>query len=98
MKAHPRSAMFHVALKRSALSGIFGTSIEKDHDLIGREKARIQILPIGCGVEAEIVLRRHLRKPPLGFMNEADVRLVLLGGKERDHSESRFGGVGAEGG
>ena len=44
-------------------------------------------MPVGCSVKAEVVFRRYFRKPSLGFMYEADVRLVRSGGIERDHSK-----------
>ena len=44
-------------------------------------------MPVGCGVETEVVFCRHFRKPSLGFAYEADVRLVLFGGGERNHSK-----------
>src|SRR6266850_1512407 len=81
--------MLHVRLKRSSLCRIFGTSIQKNNHLIFGKKVRIQILPIGCGVIAEIVFRCHFRKPSVGFMYKADMRLILFGGKERYDSEPR---------
>src|SRR2546425_9671982 len=54
------------------------------------EKVGIQIVPIGSGVEAEMVFHRHCRKPSLGFMDKADVCRILFGGKERDHPERRL--------
>src|SRR5439155_17748189 len=38
-------------------------------------------------VKAELVLRRHFRKPSLGFADKADMRRIFLGGIERDHPE-----------
>src|ERR1700720_1940019 len=97
MKAHPGSAVLHVRLKRGSLGRIFRTRIEKyDHLVLGK-KIRIQIPPIGCGVKAEIVFRRHFRKPSLGFMQKADVRLVLFAGEERDDSELWLAVNGAKG-
>src|SRR5690349_25115301 len=96
MKAHPGSAVFHVRLKRSALCGVFGTRIPKNHHLVPREKVRVQVLPVGCGVKPKIVLRRHLRKPSLGLMDEADVRRILLGGEKRDHAELRLAATDAQ--
>jgi len=95
VKAHPPSALLHVPLKRSALRGVFRPGIEKDHHLIRSKEVRIQITPIGCGVEAEIVFRGHLRKPALGFVQEADVCRILFARKERDDSESRLPAAGA---
>src|SRR6266851_3696565 len=96
MKAHPSSAMLHVRLKRSALRRFFRTRIQKHHDLIRSKKVGIQIVPIGCGVEAEAVFRRHFRKPPLGFMDKADMCRIFFGGKERYHSEPWLPVLGAK--
>ena len=96
MKAHPRAAVLHVRLKRGALCRVFGTRVQKHHDLIFGQESRIQIVPVGCGVEAEVVLRRHLRKPSLGFVQEADMRLIPLAREKTDHPESRFGLDGTE--
>src|SRR5260370_42625491 len=87
MKAHPSSAMLHVRLKRSSWCRFFRTRIQKNHYLILSENVCIQIVPVGCGVKAEIVFRRHFRKPSLGFMYKADMRLVLLAREERYDSE-----------
>src|SRR2546428_4995483 len=87
MKAHPSAALLHVRLKRGALWGFFGARVQKHHYLIRSKKVCIEIVPIGRGVEAEVIFRRDFRKPSLGFMDKADMRLILFGGKERDHSE-----------
>ena len=79
--------MLHVRLKRGSLCGFLGTRIQKNHYLISREKVCIQIAPIGCGVEAEMVFRRHFREPSLGFMYKADMSLILFARIERDHSK-----------
>jgi hypothetical protein len=89
--------VLHVGLKRSSLRGIFRTRIQKDDDLIIGEKIWIHFLPIGCGVKAEIVFRRHLRKPSLGFMYEADMCRILFRGKERYDSELWLSGIGIKG-
>ena len=89
--------MLHVGLECSSLRRDFRARIQKDYNLIFREKVRIQIVPIGCGVKAEIVFRRHLRKPPLGFMHEADMCRILFGGKERYDFELWLPIIGAEG-
>src|SRR2546423_7095819 len=47
----------------------------------------VEIVPVGCGVETEVVFRRHFRKPSLGLAYEADVRPILFGGVERNHSK-----------
>src|ERR1041384_5520201 len=96
MKAHPRAALLHVGLKRRALCGVFGTGIPKNHHLIAREKGGIEILPVGSGVEGKMVLRRHLRKPPLGFVHEADMCRILSGGKKCNHAEPRLAVLGAQ--
>src|SRR5207249_8440259 len=80
VKAHPGAAMLHVRLKRRSLGRIFGTRIEKHHDLVVRKKASVQIAPAGGRVKAELVLRRHFRKPSLGFPDKADMRRIFLGG------------------
>ena len=82
--------MLHVRLKRSSLYRFFRARIETNHDLILSEKVCIQILPIGCGVKAEMVFRCHLGKPTLGFMQEADVSGIFFAGKECDHAERRL--------
>src|ERR1043166_8686309 len=96
MKAHPRAAVLHVALKRRALCGVFGTGIPKNHHLIAREKSGIEIPPVGSGVEGKMVLRRHLRKLPLGFVHEADMGRILLGSKKCNHAEPRLAVLGAQ--
>ena len=80
----------------STLRGIFGARIEKHHDLILRKKVGVQVAPIRRGVEPEMVFRRHLRKPTLGFMNEADVCLILLGGEEPNHAKRWRVAIGLE--
>src|SRR4051812_38391086 len=87
MKAHPRSAVLHVRLERGPLRRIFWTGIQKHHDLVLRENALIELAPIGRRIEAEVVLRRGLRKPPNGFVDKADVRLVFLRREERKHAK-----------
>src|SRR5882762_1855532 len=87
MKPHPRPTMLHVRPERTALYGVLRTRIEKNHDLILRKKVRVQIAPMGRGVIAEIVFRRHLRKPYLGFTQETDMRRIFLAGEERDHAK-----------
>src|SRR4051812_15302916 len=87
MKAHPRSAVLHVRLERRPLRRIFGTGIQKQHDLVARENVLIEFAPIGRRIEAEVVLRRGLRKPSNGFVDKADVRLVFPGRKERKHAK-----------
>src|SRR5882762_6226988 len=96
MKSHPGPASLHVCLKRGALRGIFRTRIQKHDDLIGGQKGRVQVLPIGCGVEREVILRRHLRKPAPGLVHKADVRGVLLSGVKRDSFEARRWSASAE--
>src|SRR5882762_10314591 len=86
MKAHPGSAMLHVRLKRSSLCRFFRTRIQKHHYLISRKKVCLPVVPIGCGVIAEIVWRRLFRNPSLGFPEKADMGLIILAGRERDHS------------
>ena len=88
--------MLHVRLKRGALCGVFWTRIEKNHDLIRSKKAGIQIVPVGCGVIAELVFRRDFRKPSLGFLYKADVCLILLGGIERNDPKRWLAVIGAK--
>src|SRR5882762_4272811 len=40
---------------------------------------------MGRGVIAEIVFRRHLRKPYLGFTQETDMRRIFFAGEEPDY-------------
>jgi hypothetical protein len=87
MKAHPRAAMLHVGLKRGALCGLFGARVQKHDHLIRGKKITVQVVPIGCGVEREMVSRRHFGKPAAGFIDKADVGRVQLGGIERDNFE-----------
>src|SRR2546425_8546114 len=94
MKTHPSSALLHVRLKRSSLCGFLRTRIQKNHDLIRSKKVCIQIVPSGCGVKAEIVSRRHFRKPSLGFMDKADMCLILFGGIERYDSKRWLAVIG----
>src|SRR5690242_19337792 len=96
MEAHPGAAVLHVGLKRGAFVGCFRTGIEKNHYLILMEKRCVQIPPIGCGVEAEIVSCRHGRKPLLSFTNKADVCLIIFRGRERNDSEGWLATVAAE--
>jgi hypothetical protein len=88
--------MVHVLFKGSTLGRIFGTSIQKDNDLIFGKKVRIQILPVGCALIAEIVFRGHFRKPSVGFLNKADMRLILFGGKKSYDSELRVAAIGVK--
>src|SRR2546427_5380446 len=97
MKAHPSAALLHVRLKRSALCGFFGAGVQKHHYLIRSKKVCIEIVPIGRGVEAEVIFRRDFRKPSLGFMDKADMRLILFAGIERDHSKRWLVVMGAKG-
>src|SRR2546426_6722650 len=87
MKAHPGPAMLHVRLERGALGGIVGARIQKYHDLIRGEKVGLEVVPIGCGIEGEMVSRRHFRKPAPGFSDEADMGRIFLGRVERDDFE-----------
>ena len=88
--------MIHVLFKRSTLGRIFGTSIQKNNHLIFGKKVRIQILPVGRALIAEIVFRGNFRKPSIGFMNKANMRLILFGGKKSYDSELRVAAVGVK--
>src|SRR6185312_16015456 len=96
MKSHPGAATLHVCLKCGALRGVFRTRVQKHHDLIRRKKIRVQVLPVRCGVEREVIARRHLWKPAPSLVHKTDVRRVLLGGVERDSFEARRWSASAE--
>src|SRR5207245_8055676 len=97
MRAPPRATLLQVRLKRSALCGFFGAGVQKHHYLIGSKKVRIEIVPIGRGVKAEMIFRRDFRKPSLGFTDKGDMCLILFGGKERDHSVRWLAFIGDNG-
>jgi hypothetical protein len=95
MKAHPCAAVLHVRLKRRALCRIVRTRVEEHHDLVSRKEGGVQIAPVGGGVKAEMVFRRHFRKPSLGFPDKADMCRIFLGGIERDYPERWLTGADA---
>ena len=96
VKAHPGATMLHVRPKGGALCRIFRAGIQKYHDVILRQKLRVEVAPIGCRVKAKLILQRQLRKPAPSLLHEADMSRVLFGRIERDDTERRLVSFGAE--
>src|SRR5262245_17181611 len=87
MKSDPCTTLFHVVSESIPLRRCFRSCIKKNYNLILRKHFVIQFLPVICRVVGKSLFLCHSGKPFVGFVNETDVRTVVLCSKKSQHFE-----------
>lgn len=87
MKSHPSSTLTHISFKSRPLCRVIRACIQKHYHLVSRQKRIIHIAPLIRGVIRKMISPAHQRKPPVGLMHKADMRLIVPRRIKSDHGK-----------
>jgi hypothetical protein len=82
--------MLHVLLKGGSLLGGVRRIIEAKNNLNPFEPLRIQVIPVGCGLELKVISFRRVLKEFERLQRKVDVVALYVGGVKREDVQRRL--------